>query len=124
MIPYTLDTIEYDITECVKKLVNALAEQDYDGFYQMLDTSVWTLEDLKEFASLNLDMGVDAYGAYDEPCCLPDRVDFLYEFDDETGFAVEYDLTTNGECNDWTLQLEFLYAGDFLKVGLEDIHIL
>ena len=126
MIPYTLDTIEHDIIECMKKLVNALSEKDYDGFYALLDASVWTLEDLKEFAELNLEMDIDKFGtplhhvekagAYDQ-CAL-------YEFDDDTGFAVDYDLTTDGDWNDWTLQMEFLYEGDFLKVILSDIHIL
>ncbi len=123
MIPYTLDTVEYDITECIKKLVDALSEKDYDGFYALLDESVLTLEDLKEFASLNLEMGVDPYdiSCYNYP---NGEYVYLYEFNDDTGFAADYDLTTDGESNDWTLQMEFLYAGDFLKVILSDIHIL
>ena len=83
-------------------------------------------EDLKEFAELNLEMAIDKFGTplhHVEKAGTYDQC-ALYEFDDDTGFAVDYDLTTDGDWNDWTLQMEFLYDGDFLKVILSDIHIL
>ena len=34
----------------------------------------------------------------------------IYDYDDQTGFAVDYDLTSNSELVDMVLQVEFLYT--------------
>ena len=45
----------------------------------------------------------------------------VYEFNDQTGFAVEYHMTSNSELVDLTLQLELLYNEDGYKVTSIDV---
>ena len=45
----------------------------------------------------------------------------VYEFNDQTGFAVEYEMTSDSELVDLTLQLEFLYNEDGYKITSIDV---
>ena len=45
----------------------------------------------------------------------------VYEFNNQTGFAVEYQMTSNSELVDLTLQLEFLYNEDGYKLTSIDV---
>ena len=45
----------------------------------------------------------------------------VYEFNNQTGFAVEYQMTSNSELVDLTLQLEFLYNEDGFKLTSIDV---
>ncbi len=41
----------------------------------------------------------------------------IYDYNDHSGFAVDYEMTSNSELSkDMTLQLEFLYTKDGYKV--------
>ncbi len=51
------------------------------------------------------------------------RVD-LFVFRDGRGYRMDYDLTTNGEINDLTLQVKFLKEKDGYVVSLDDLHTL
>lgn len=48
----------------------------------------------------------------------------FYRLNDGSGMRLDYDLTSNGALNDWTLQLEFHFEQDQIKVIFEDLHIL
>ena len=45
----------------------------------------------------------------------------VYEFNDQTGFVVEYAMTSDSELVDLTLQLEFLYNNDGYKITSVDV---
>lgn len=40
------------------------------------------------------------------------------------GYAMDFDLTTNGELNDLTIQFEFLVEAEGYSVSLVDLHTL
>ena len=48
----------------------------------------------------------------------------LFTLRDGSGYCMDYDLTTDGEINDLTLQIEFLKKGDGYIVSLDDLHTL
>lgn len=45
----------------------------------------------------------------------------IYDYDDQTGFAVDYDLTSNSELVDMRLQVEFLYTDNGYTVRFLDV---
>lgn len=45
----------------------------------------------------------------------------IYDYNDHSGFAVDYEMTSNSELVDMTLQLEFLYTKDGYKVRFLNI---
>lgn len=48
----------------------------------------------------------------------------VFTLRDGRGYCMDYDLTTDGEINDLTLQIEFLKKGDGYIVSLDDLHTL
>lgn len=49
----------------------------------------------------------------------------VYVYNNGTGFAVDYDFTTNGVINDLTLQMEFLFTeSNKIKAYILDAHVL
>ena len=48
----------------------------------------------------------------------------LFTLRDRSGYCMDYDLTTDGEMNDLTLQVEFLKKGDGYIVSFDDLHTL
>lgn len=49
---------------------------------------------------------------------------YLTALVDGSGYHVDYDLTTNGEINDLTIQIEFLKKKDGYIAVLDDLHTL
>lgn len=45
----------------------------------------------------------------------------IYDYNDHSGFTVDYEMTSNSELVDMTLQLEFLYTKDGYKVRFLNI---
>ena len=97
----------------VEAIVNLMAKNDYESMSDLVNNTAEDLADLKDWVNSTLEMneldGIDAYGV---ECNFHPQYEYhqlsAYPFDDESGFAVDYDLTTGGERNDLTLQLEFL----------------
>ena len=110
----------------VKKVVDLLAERKYSEIFEIVEMaswpvdpnteemSTWTVEDLQEavdgFLELNELPYMDKFGV---PCDFHPQYEYhqlrciLYR--DGSGFSADYDLTTDGEKNDLTLQMEFLF---------------
>ncbi len=96
----------------VEAVVNLMAKNDYESMSDLVNNTAEDLADLKDWVNSTLEMneldGIDAYGV---ECNFHPQYEYhqlsVYPFDDESGFAVDYDLTTDGEQNDLTLQLEF-----------------
>lgn len=99
-------------TPVVENVVNQMAKNDYESLVDSVGNTTEDLADLKDwvngFLQLNELSGIDAYGV---ACNFHPQYDYhqlsVYPYDDESGFSVDYDLTTDGERNDLTLQLEF-----------------
>lgn len=68
---------------------------------------------------------IDKYGV---PCNLPPNRAYRQInggfYNDNSGFWIDYDLTTNSELNDLTLQMSFLFKNNEIKPSLLDIHIM
>ena len=120
----------------VKNVVNCIAAKKYEDITKYAEFNENDSAELlgkftEETLSLNELPYIDEYGV---PCSFHPKwetADRKYEqlevyiFDDGTGFSVNYDLTTDGDLNDLTLQMEFTETenGSFRAV-VTDIHIL
>ena len=84
-----------------------LTEEDLISALQYLDETrpVLKIDDPKQVKSQNQEI-------------------YLVALRDGSGYCMDYDLTTDGEMNDLTLQVEFLKKGDGYIVSLDDLHTL
>ncbi|EKN4616609.1 TPA: hypothetical protein NKW28_004473, partial [Vibrio parahaemolyticus] len=48
----------------------------------------------------------------------------IFEYDNGSGWGVEYDLPLNGVVSDFTLLFDFLKHGEDLRVILDDCHVM
>lgn len=109
----------------VEKALGILAQENYHDFLAVFDSSrILTEEDLI-FALQYLDETRPVL-KIDDPKQVKSKNQEIYlsTFRDGSGYYMDYDLTTNGEINDLTLQIEFLKKGDGYIVSLDDLHTL
>ena len=107
--------------EVVTQILKAIHSKEYGKIMDYVDESengdLTTLFECVE--STLLENGFDAIDEYGTPCNFHPQYEYsqlsLYEYDDNTGFTVDYDMTSNSELVDLTLQLEFLYTDSGLK---------
>lgn len=80
-----------------------------------------SLDMLKKTLELNDFDTIDEYGV---ACNFHPPYEYsqleIYDYD-HSGFAVDYEMTSNSELVDMTLQLEFLYTKDGYKVRFLNI---
>ena len=114
----------------VEIVVNLIAANDYEDIADIISQTDISYTDLQIFVQTYLDMNeLDGVDGYDVECNFNPDYEYhqlsVYPFDDESGFAADYDLTTGGELNDMTLQLEFkkIEGGHFMAY-LKGIDIL
>lgn len=120
----------------VKAIVDCIAEATYElipDYAEFKDG--WTIELLKEVTEAFLeDNELSHYDKYGVPCNFQPKYDkslydqfsiYIFNNANGNGFAVEYDLTTNGELNDLTLKMEFLFEdNNEIKAYIEGVHVL
>ena len=118
----------------VKEVVDCMADGRYDlipDYADFQDKSV-TIDDFKEWSENYLeDNELTHYDKYGVPNTFQPQYDkslyhqfSVYIYNDGTGFEVDYDLTTDGEINDLTLIMEFLFHDNGVKAYIVDIHVL
>ena len=108
----------------VEKAVSKLAEMDYAGFIDAFDES--------RLAEENLLLGLRYLDErrevvkIDNPlqCKCEDRSVDFYTYRNGKGYAMDYDLTTDGQPNDLTLQVSFVKAEKGYISSLDDLHTL
>lgn len=101
-----------------------LANENYTSFLSLFDNSRLTEQDIT-LALKYLDETRPIL-QIDNPAlvkCKAQRVDLL-AFNDGSGYHMDYDLTTGGEINDLTIQIEFVKKEDGYLVVLDDLHTL
>lgn len=101
-----------------------LAREKYSDFLAVFDSSRLTEQDL--YLALKYLDDTQPMVKIDDPVLLKDRlqrIDFL-AYTDGRGYCMDYDLTTNGEPNDLTVQIEFLKKENGYIVKLDDLHTL
>lgn len=101
-----------------------LAREKYSDFLAVFDSSRLTEQDL--YLALKYLDDTRPMVKIDDPVLLKnrlERIDFL-AYTDGRGYCMDYDLTTNGEPNDLTVQIEFLKKYNGYFVELDDLHTL
>lgn len=109
----------------VEKALGILAQEEYRDFLAVFDSSrILTEEDL--ISALQYLDETRPVLKIDDPKQVKSKNQEIYlsTFRDGSGYYMDYDLTTNGEINDLTLQIEFLKKGDGYIVSLDDLHTL
>lgn len=118
---------EKKVIEVLKKILRAIHLNNYSDIMDCVDGS--EVDDVRELLKyiddslqLNYFNKIDEYGV---ECNFHPNYEYsqlqVYEFNDQTGFAVEYQMTSNSELVDLTLQLEFLYNEDGYKLTSIDV---
>ncbi|MBG9456563.1 hypothetical protein ABE61_21745 [Lysinibacillus sphaericus] len=111
---------QYALT-VITNLLNVMHSKEYENILNYVDES--EVDDIGELfyyvqETLNLN-GFDSFDEYGAPCNFHPEYEYsqinFYEFNDNSGFAVDYDLTSNSKLVDMCLQMEFLYTDDGLK---------
>jgi len=112
----------------IEKVVNLIAEKEYDKIDTILDGDiVLSLEEIIEnFLEANELSGIDKYNV---ACSFHPSYEYhqlnIIIYDDNSGFHADYDLTTNSDLNDLTLQFKFVMKNRKMKnVILEDCSIM
>ena len=119
----------------IEGVVNCMAERNYAGAaeYAAFSDDMIPLDIFIEAAEHYLeDNELPCYDRYGTPNNFKPNYDIslyhqlnIYVYDNGSGFRAEYDLTTNGEPNDLTLMIDFLYdENGILKPYIYDIHVL
>ena len=109
----------------VEKALGILAQEKYHDFLVVFDNSrILTEEDL--ISALQYLDETRPVLKIDDPKQVKSQNQEIYlvAFRDGSGYCMDYDLTTDGEMNDLTLQVEFLKEGDGYIVSLDDLHTL
>ena len=113
---------EEKVIEVLKKILRAIRLNNYSEIIDCVDGSeVDDVRELLEYIDDSLQLNdfdkIDEYGV---ECNFHPNYEYsqlqVYEFNDQTGFAVEYQMTSNSELVDLILQLEFLYNEDGYKL--------
>ena len=111
----------------VKEIVNCISSGQYEHICRFATfnngcSDVIMKEMLEEYLAVN---GLSHYDEYDVPFIgNRSRLD-VYVFDSGKGFAVDYDLSTDGQPNDLTLQIRFFNNGNGgYNAFVDDCHVL
>ena len=109
----------------VEKALGKLAQEKYRDFLAVFDSSrILTEEDL--ISALQYLDETRPVLKIDDPKQVKNQnqeID-VFTLHDGSGYCMDYALTTDGEINDLTLQIEFLKKGDGYIVSLDDLHTL
>lgn len=108
----------------IEQTLSLLAEEKYDDFFAMYDSSrisreglllaLRYLDDSRPIVKVDDPMKVEC-----SRLCID-----IGQFKDGSGYWIDYDLSTNGEPNDLTIQVIFLKQGTDYSSALHDLHTL
>lgn len=108
----------------IEQTLSLLAEEKYDDFLAMYDSSrisreglllaLRYLDDSRPIVKVDDPMKVEC-----SRLCID-----IGQFKDRSGYWIDYDLSTNGEPNDLTIQVIFLKQGTDYSAALHDLHTL
>ena len=114
----------------VKNIVNCMANGDYEHILEFaeLENGI-TIDEFKKWAEDYLEENsfshYDKYGVAINFHAQHYQQFSVYTYNDGSGFSVDYDLTTDGELNDLTLIMNFLFDNNkVLRAYIHDLHVL
>ena len=109
------ERIRQEFIEILKRLLSDLHNKKYEDIVKYVETSDDL--DLMDYLKNDLEETLEDYGyeAIDEYGTLieeEDKIERLdiYEFNDGTGFSIDYILSADQELTDFVLQLDFVYT--------------
>ena len=116
------------VIEVITKILKAIHLKKYEEIIDYVDES--EVDDLNEmFECVEKSLEYNGFGSIDEygaACNFHPQYEYsqlyIYEYDNNSGFAVDYQMTSDSELVDLTLQLEFLYTKSGFKtvfVGID-----
>ncbi|MDE7432686.1 MAG: hypothetical protein K2N34_12340 [Lachnospiraceae bacterium] len=114
----------------VKEVVNCIAEKRYTDILKYANFENISLSDFKEEIEGFLELNELPYiDKFDVLCTFQPQYEYhqlsCYIYRDGSGFHMDYDLTTDRELNDLTLQMEFLFMeSDVLLAKILDAHVM
>lgn len=124
MIQVEMGHEEEGFISYVEKSLSQLAKEEYDIFLNMFDHSRISGDGLiLALKYLDPDWPITKIDDPMKTKCEGQRID-VAQYNDGSGYHMDYDLTTDGELNDLTIQIEFIKHGDDYSVSLEDLHTL
>jgi hypothetical protein len=129
MKTFKTESIREEITLFIRNWVELLSNNEFEKACQQLDATEsdydpWNVTNLKEAF---LDYGaVGRMPVINSPYQMDlttEKIEF-YDYDDGSGWTVDYDIPLDGEWGDLTAQFSFKKAGDSFVVKLNDIHVM
>ena len=108
--------------ETVKNILHVLHEKRYQDLPSCVDEMEWAdTDEIRECIQGTLELNdFDTFDEYGVPCTFQPEYEYhhevmFFEYNDGSGFAVDYELTSGGELTYLCLQLKFLYQNGTLK---------
>lgn len=115
---------ENDFLSFINNALSTLAEEKYDVFLDMFDNSRISRDGLiLALRYLDENRPVIKIDNPLEESPVEQYVN-IHQHNNGSDYWVDYDLTTNGQRNDLTIQIEFLKQDTYYFVSLEDLHTL
>ena len=114
----------------VKEIVNCIAEKRYADIKKYADCEAISLpgliEEIEGFLELNELPYIDKFNI---PCTFNPQYEYhqlsCIPYKDGSGFHMDYGLTTDGDLNDLTLQMEFIFTeSGSLAARILDVHVM
>lgn len=129
MIKYIIGKEKEAIVSFSREIIDAIAVGNYNLIFEKVDEKRnWDISLLTEvIESFKEDNELEKIDKYDVKCTFKPnypnenkyKQEYIFLFNDNSGFGYEYNLTTNGEPNDLVLNMEFLFEGEYLKAIFE-----
>ena len=124
MIQVSVGQEEKEFISFIEKALSELAKEEYDAFFDMFDSSRVTNDGLiLALKYLDEDYPITKIDDPTKIKCSKQRIS-VGQYNDGSGYWMDYDLTTDGELNDLTIHVEFLRHGMDYSVSLEDLHTM
>ena len=124
MIQVRIGQEEKEFISYVEKALSKLAKEEYAAFLGMFDSRRVSIDGLiLALKYLEEDCPITKIDDPTKIKCSEQRIS-IQQYNDGSGYHMDYDLTTDGELNDLTIQIEFLKHGIDYSVSLEDLHTM
>ena len=113
--------------EVITNILAAFHKKEYSKVMEYVDES--EIDDLPSlFECIDETLKENGFNTIDEygvPCNFHPKYEYsqlsVYEYADHSGFTVDYEMTSNSELVDLTLQLKFLYTNSGFHIILLNV---
>lgn len=124
MIQVKIGQEEKEFISYMEEALSKLAKEEYAAFLDMFDSSRVSNDGLiLALKYLDEDWPIMKIDDPTKIKCSGQRVS-IKQYNDGSGYYMDYDLTTDGELNDLTVHVEFLKHGVDYSVSLEDLRTM